>query len=93
MLEEVPIGERFVVTVVQYPLSDSEGPYLVALAIGDPAVTVWETTLEVPAEFQVVEASWGAARTYAAGEPVYFHISNHGENTWSFVSLVHQADD
>ena len=90
LLDEVPIAGLFRLKIVQYALTQSEGPYLLALAIGDPAVIVWEMTIEVPSEFQVVDVTWPAARTYLAGEPVFFHLSNHGENTWSFVSLTRE---
>lgn len=91
LLDEVPVGEIFRVKLVQYALTKSEGPYVLAIAIGEPAVTVWEMTIEVPAEFLVVDMTWPAARTYLADEPVYFHLSNHGENTWSFVNLTREA--
>lgn len=91
LLAEVPVGELFRVKIVQYALTESEGPYLLAIAIGEPAVTVWEMTIEVPSDFQVVDVTWEAARTYLLDEPVYFHLSNHGENTWSFVSLTHEV--
>ena len=88
LLAEVPVGETFRVKLVQYAQTESEGPYLLAIAIGEPAVTIWEMTIEVPSDFQVVDQTWTAARTYLADEPVYFHLSNHGENTWSFVNLT-----
>ena len=90
LLTEVPVGELFRLKLVQYALTESEGPYLLRLAIGEPAVTVWEMTIEVPNDFQVVDVTWPAARTYLMDEPVYFHLSNHGENTWSFVSLTQE---
>jgi hypothetical protein len=91
LLAEVPIGDLLRVKIVQYALTESEGPYLLAVAIGEPAVTVWEMTIEVPADFQVVDVTWPAARTYLIDEPVYFHLSNHGENTWSFVNLTRES--
>jgi len=90
LLEEVPIGELFRVKLVQYALTESEGPYLLAIALGEPSVTVWEMIIEVPSDFQVIDVTWPAARTYLVDEPVYFHLSNHGENTWSFVSLTRE---
>ena len=91
LLAEVPIGDLFRVKIVQYALTESEGPYLLAMAVGEPAVTLWEMTIEVPSDFQVVDVTWPAARTYLVDEPVYFHLSNHGENTWSFVNLTREA--
>jgi hypothetical protein len=91
LLAEVPVAELFRVKLVQYALTESEGPYLLAVAIGEPAVTVWEMTIEVPADFLVVDVTWPAARTYLVDEPVYFHLSNHGENTWSFVNLTRES--
>jgi hypothetical protein len=91
LLAEVPVGELFRLKLVQYALTESEGPYLLAVAIGEPPVTVWETTIEVPSDFQVFDLTWPAARTYLVDEPVYFHLSNHGENTWSFVNLTRES--
>ncbi len=56
--------------------------------MGDPAVIVWSTQIAWPAEGRFVDETWTAAQDYVAGAPILFHISNHGENTWSLTELT-----
>ena len=34
-----------------------------------------------------LEGAWPASRDYSAGELVFWHVSNHGDNHWFFMHL------
>lgn len=71
-----------------HAIVDGEGPYTVAIGMGSPGEVVWSTKVPIPAVSATIEESWTAGRSLEVGEPVYFHIHNHGENNWSLTGLT-----
>lgn len=57
----------------------------VAIMLGGE--TVWEETVQIPAEKEILEASWSAAAAVEAGTPAFFHVHNHGPNSWALLEL------
>jgi hypothetical protein len=57
----------------------------VALLAGDDVQ--WETTLVIPSAGNVLHATVPATRDIVAGEPIRFHLHNHGQNTYLLVAV------
>ena len=53
----------------------------VALLFGD--TLQWEADIAIPQLGTVRTESFRATRSLAAGEPIRFHLHNHGQNTWT----------
>lgn len=85
----VPKGAELAVSVRHDVINEADdGVFTLAVGMGDPAETVWTKTIEVPAESSVFTETWTAERDYEQGEPVYWHLENHGDNVWSLTGLT-----
>lgn len=58
----------------------------VALLFGDDVQ--WEAEIAIPQYGTVRNESFHATRALAAGEPVRFHLHNHGQNTWTLGNVT-----
>lgn len=56
-----------------------------ALRIGSE--TVWEERFPIPSDSALVLHDWQAETAVPAETPIFFHLHNHGDNTWLFVEL------
>lgn len=83
LLVDVPQGTTVTVRVKHDGINLGDGEYQVTLVMGADMEVVADWTQAVPAEPAVLLQSWIATRAFAAGEPVVYHIQNHGENRWS----------
>ena len=57
-----------------------------ALLIGDDVV--WEQTIAIPGKANAFTIEVTAPAAVPAGTPVYFHLHNHGQNTWTFAEVM-----
>jgi hypothetical protein len=57
----------------------------VAVRIGEQ--TLLDTTVPIPAAGGLLNIEEVAPESIPEGAPVYFHLHNHGDNSWSFVEL------
>ena len=57
----------------------------VAVALED--AILYELVLEIPGKSAVHAETFPAPRTLVAGETVFFHLHNHGYNSWSLGGL------
>jgi hypothetical protein len=82
------VGDRVTVELFYTLITAGVAPYVLAVGLGDPGAEVWRTEVTfIPATQQTVTSSFLADRDYAAGETVYFHVSNHGSNIWALIAL------
>lgn len=56
-----------------------------SLRIGD--WTAWDVTLDMPRESELLLHSIRAPRDFPKGTPLYFHLHNHGANTYHLIEL------
>jgi hypothetical protein len=56
-----------------------------ALLLGD--VTAWEITVDIPSRPTVHDVEIEAPDGVSAGDPVGFHLHNHGDNAWTLLSF------
>ena len=87
LLADIPEGGLVEVKIGHYPIEDGTGPYLIAVGLGDPGEEVWSTEVVPPADPGVLDGTFTADKAHSAGDPVFWHVSNHGENHWFFVHL------
>lgn len=85
-LRHVVAGERLVVRVWHFALHAGESAMAhVAVRIGEK--TLLDTSVPIPAAGGLINIEEAAPESIPEGAPVYFHLHNHGDNSWSFVEL------
>jgi hypothetical protein len=57
-----------------------------AVRIGDDEI--WSETVDIPTESNVTAPDIVMERDVDEGEPILFHIGNHGNNVWSLIELM-----
>jgi len=83
---DVARGERLVARVWHFALNaGTSATAHVALRLGDS--TVLDETVPIPSEGGLLAIDQPADHAYPEGTPVYFHLHNHGDNSWSLVEL------
>jgi hypothetical protein len=88
LLQPIAAGTTVHMAYHHTKLGPAEGTYVVALAVGEPAKTVWTWTLPIPTNTGgFVKAQWTAGETFQKGETIYWHVSNHGPNAWAVVDI------
>lgn len=71
-------------TLTPPPGEDSAEAHAAILFNGQIA---WESTVEIPADGQLLSPEWEAEQDYPVGTDVVFHLHNHGDNQWNFIEL------
>ena len=67
-------------------LGPEAGEAAIELRFGDDII--WQKTFVTPSTGGFVPHYVTPTRAYAAGEPVTFHLHNHGANTWNLASIA-----
>lgn len=57
------------------------------LAVMIAGHTVWETYVPIPSDSELLVDTWTAPEEIAAGENIYFHVHNHGNNEYNLVEV------
>ncbi|MFT5431684.1 MAG: hypothetical protein ACI9OJ_002381 [Myxococcota bacterium] len=83
----VNIGSELFVRVWHFKATEGDGPFHLALALGDEADVVWEETIGIPSDSNLLFTGFTAEKSYPKGTPVYFHVSNHGDNSWNLIEF------
>lgn len=89
LLVDVPADAQLRVRLWHFTFTAAEGTYTHAIAVGDPPDTYWEAELPLPVTesgllpYDLVPVS----RSLSAGEPVYWHLRNHGQNSWHLIEV------
>ena len=86
LLTDISAGDRLEVIVWHSPLL-SDAPSSGALAITLGAAELWSTPLTIPADARSWTLTLSAPIDLVAGDPVYFHVRNHGANTYTLLSI------
>lgn len=86
-LADVPEGWSLFFRIWHFRITLGEGPFTIALYVGDPPELLYSTTRPVPSESGLIFDELVTPRPIAAGEPLYWHIDNHGDNSWSIIEL------
>lgn len=86
-LASLEAGDTLLVWLWHYAMEHEGGDFTARVALGEPPLTVWETTLPVPAESGLAYEEVTVDAAWPTGTPIWFHLSNHGANTWSLVEI------
>jgi hypothetical protein len=85
-LRDVAKGERLVARVWHFSLNAGESATAhVALRLGDS--TLLDETVPIPSQGGLLAIDQVSDSAFPEGVPVYFHLHNHGDNSWSLVEL------
>jgi hypothetical protein len=57
----------------------------VALQVGEERL--WETQLPIPSPANLIDVEFALAEAAEREAPIFFHIDNHGQNTWRLLGL------
>jgi hypothetical protein len=86
-IRDVAVGTTVQLTMLHYDLLAAE-PATAHLAIFFDDVLQWQTEIPIPSSGRAIHETFTATRALRAGEPIRFHLHNHGGNTW----LLHALD-
>ena len=87
LLVDVPAGAVVDIAISHYEIIDGDGGYYLAIAAGEPPSVLWEKTIDVGALESTYNEAFTVPAALTSGEPIVFHISNHGDNHWFLKSL------
>ena len=84
--EAVVVGETIFVRLWHFSLSAPEPAMAHAwLSVGGRVIL--DENVPIPSEGGLITAEVVVEQDIAAGSPVYFHLHNHGENSWALVEV------
>jgi hypothetical protein len=78
---DVPAGSEVELELWHFDLIAPD-PATAHMALLFDADLQWETFVDIPGPGNLERARFRATRDLAAGEPIRFHLHNHGQNTW-----------
>ncbi len=85
-LADVLAGDFLKARVFHFDLR-APSPAEAHVAIGIGSDVPVDVRVPIPSEGALIGPVWQAPRDIAAGTPVYFHLHNHGTNSWAMVEL------
>lgn len=87
-LDELGPGDVLLVWIWHYAMEHEGGEFHAQVSIGAPGQVAWETQLPVPAVSGLIYDEVVVSDGWPAGSPIWFHLSNHGANTWSLIEVA-----
>lgn len=88
-LGDVAVGERLRLRLYHDVLRAPEPSVAhAALIVGDDVA--WESAFGIPSSAELIDERWIAANAVSAGDPIRFHVRNHGENSWALIEVSHE---
>lgn len=88
-LVSVSEGDLLKVRVWHNQLVGPPGQTHLAVMLGD--TLLWEVRHEIPGGAALDSVEWESDFDAPAGTPIYFHVHNHGANTYYFIELTRTA--
>jgi len=86
-LAAVRVGDSLHLRLWHFDLA-AEEPATAHVAIGTADELLWETTIQIPQDATLLNPTWQAESRIGEGDSLYFHLHNHGQNTWNFIELT-----
>lgn len=81
-----PSGARVTTRISHFDLTAPE-PAEAHLALFVKETLLWETRIAVPSSAEVLDVNVELPGDVAKGDPIGFHLHNHGQNTWNIEPL------
>jgi hypothetical protein len=79
---DLAVGSQLSVLVWWATLA-SDAPARAELELRIGETTLWTLGVDIPGEADVADPIIVIDREFLSGAPVYFHLHNHGYNTWN----------
>ena len=85
---DVPAGAEILLRIWHFKMLVAEGPFTVVVAVGEPPEVIHEEVIDAPnTESGLIHPTFKTSRAWKKGEPIWWHVRNHGDNTWAFIEL------
>lgn len=85
---DVPAGAEILLRIWHFKMLVAEGPFTVVVAVGEPPEVIHKEVINAPnTESGLIHPTFKAVRAWKKGEPIWWHLRNHGDNTWGFIEL------
>ncbi len=92
LLQDVAVGATVVVRIWHFSISEGDTAFHLAVGLGETAHIIWEIDVPVPSGSGLLYDELIMETAFSAGEPVYFHLSNHGSNSWGFIEFSEKTE-
>jgi hypothetical protein len=80
-------GDTVELRLWHFALTDAPFGYRAFLAF-DRSTPAWQEEITPPATGMTVEGEFRVQKQVERGTPLYFHLSNHGTNSWGLLDIV-----
>jgi hypothetical protein len=87
LLETLCPGDTVELRLWHFALTDTPFGYQALLSI-DGTDTHWRDEVAPPATAKTVEGQFTVDKRIETGTPIYFHLSNHGTNSWGLLDVT-----
>lgn len=87
LLHPVAAGDLVRITVVHFEILAGDTDYTLQVALGPDAEVIWTESVALGAGYEVIQATVSPSVAHAQGDPIWYHVSNHGENNWSLAAI------
>jgi len=84
---DIAPGEAVLIESGHLTLFAPEGPASGHMALSIAGELVWERIVPIPSEAEVYTDTVVVEQGASAGDPVVFHLHNHGANEWRFFGV------
>ena len=82
-------GDMLRIWAFRWPMVVAEGEGLISLSAGEPPLTLWEARPLLPQErSELYYEDVPVMSAVPSGTPLYWHVSNHGQNVWSLLGVL-----
>jgi len=87
LLHDIEAGTSINFRLWHFSVTIGSTDYRLAISLGPDSDIFWEAQVPVPSDSHLFYGTIEAEKSYPAGSPVYFHISNHGSNDWGLIEF------
>jgi hypothetical protein len=85
--DSIRAGEEIEIRIWHFELFAPE-PATAHLGVGLGGAPAWTAEVEIPSPSGLILEVFPAPAEVAAGEPIQFHLHNHGLNSWQILSIT-----
>ena len=87
LLANIAATGELKIRIWHFAITFGDGPFTLAVQIGKESEPLWTVTKPFPSESGLIFAEFKTDRAYNKGDPIYYHISNHGDNSWGLIEF------
>lgn len=86
LLHDLEVGEP-VTVIAWHSVLQSAEPAMGHIALAIDEEVLWEDASRIPGPARAWNETFASPISASAGSTVYFHVRNHGANTWTLLSI------